>query len=157
MVHFFQNAFWPNSYAWQIFFIAGLIPLIGLYIFNQNRASSANRAFFMLCMAIFFWMTGQAVVLCSKTESLALLIYRSTTFLGVSLIATLVYYFSVTWLGLETTHKKRVQIAFLGSFFFYAMGLFTPWSFIKWKNFNWGYCPLYGPTNWFFQIGRAHV
>ncbi len=150
MLHFLSSSFWPNSYAWPIFFIAAFIPSTGLYIFNQSRKSSSNRAFFLLCIAIFFWMTGQAVVICAKSEVLALLVYRTTVFLGVSFIATLVYNFSVAWLGLESKLRGHVRFAFAGSIFFYLLGVFGPWSFVKMQDFNWGFCPRYGPANYVF-------
>lgn len=150
MGHFLSAYFWSNPYAWPIFFIAAFIPLTGLYIFNQNRKAKANQAFFLLCCAIFFWMIGQAVVISLKSEAIAMTVYRTTVFLGVSFIATLVYNFSVAWLGLEEKLKKYVWFAFVGSFFFYGLGLVGPWSFLKMQNFNWGFCPLYGPANLVF-------
>lgn len=152
MPDFFNSAFYSNPYAWPVFFIAGFIPLTGFYIFNQNRASRANQAFFFLCIAIFFWMIGQAGVFCVRRELDAVWFYRAVAFLGVSWIGTLVYYFSVVWLGLEEQSRGRVHIAFSGSILFYVLSLLSPWCVPGVRTYYWGYYPIYGPLNWVFLV-----
>jgi len=143
-------SFYSNLYAWPVFFIAAFIPLAGLYIFNQNRKSGSNRTFFFLCIAIFFWMIGQAGVFCATNETQAISIYRTVAFLGVSWIGTLVYCFSVVWLGLYDKLRGIVRIGWMGSIAFYVLGLFSSLSFSGVRNYYWGYYPIYGPINWLF-------
>jgi len=150
MPDFLSLSFKANSYAWPVFFIAAFIPLAGFYIFNQNRKSSPNRTFFFLCLAIFFWMIGQAGVFCATKETQAISIYRTVAFLGVSWIGTLVYYFSVVWLGIEAKSRLQVRLGWAGSILFYVMGLFSSWSFPGVREYYWGYYPIYGPVNWAF-------
>ncbi len=150
MPDLFDLSFRSNSYAWPVFFIAAFIPLAGIYIYKQNYKSASNRAFFFLCIAIFFWMIGQAGVFCATKEAQAIALYRTVAFLGVSWIGTLVYYFSVVWLGLSEKSRLQVRLGFIGSVVFYAAGLFSSWSFPGVRTYYWGYYPIYGPLNWLF-------
>ncbi|MSR77276.1 MAG: response regulator [Candidatus Omnitrophica bacterium] len=141
-----------NIYALPLLPVAVLIFLTGFYIYLQNRKSIVNLSFFLLCVAILFWLFGLFGVYSVKNPELALVIYRRVAFLGVVLISPLVYFFSEVWLELGAVRKKIIGAGFAGAAFFYFLGLFSDRSFPGMQKYFWGYYPIYGVYNQVFLV-----
>ena len=147
-----RESFYFNWYAFPVLIVAVLIPVTGFYIYYQNKKSATNRSFFLLCLAILCWLFGQVGVYSSKDPELAIRIYRTVAFLGVTLISPMVYFFSTVWLGLYAQKKNLVRLGFLGAAFFYILGLFSERSFPGVRTYFWGYFPIYGVYNMIFLV-----
>jgi len=125
--------------------VAALLTAIGVFILKQNPRSLNNTSFFVICSVTSIWLFGASLVYCTRDLELAVKWYRSVTFLGVSLIAPSIYFFSVSWL--EPTFRKKwlVVIGYVLSFVFYASAHFTPWMVTGGRTYFWGHYPTYGP------------
>jgi signal transduction histidine kinase len=138
------DAYFFNFYALPNIVVSSLIFLTGLFVFAQNPKSSSNRFFFLFCLSLNLWLYGRAIMYCSKESSIALGWAKTFAKMGVFNISPLVYTFSVHWLGLYEKQKKFVIASFLGSFFFYAVTLTTPYGLTGVRHYFWGYYPVYG-------------
>ncbi len=146
------STFFFNIYAVPLMPVGIITLLIGIYILLQNPRALTNISFFMVCICVIFWFSGLTLVYSSRTAETALKIYRSITFLGVSIISPCVYFFSVSWLGLYQQSRIRVWIGLTGGFIFYLTGLVSPLSFPGMYHYSFGHYPMYGPVNWAFLV-----
>lgn len=141
-----------NIYALPLTVIALLTPLMGFYIYLQNKRSSVNLSFFLLCLSVTPWLLGQFGVYSARDPKVALWIYRYVAFLGVVFISPLVYLFSTLWLNLYDKKKQWVRLGFAGSLFFYGLGTVSDKSFPGVTRYFWGFYPVYGVYNYLFLI-----
>jgi len=144
------HAFHFSWYAVPVLIVGVLMFLTGFFILLQNKRSRVNFSFFLIGVCGLFWFCGIAGTYAAKTPGIALLIYRSVTFLGVTLIAPCTHYFSAAWLGLFQKQKLAIRIGFFFGAAFYITGLFSPFSFPGVYHYFWGYYPVYGPVNRYF-------
>ncbi len=133
-----------NPYAIPTFLVSTVIFSTGLFVFIQNRKAPANVSFFLLCLGINLWFYGISMMYCCKDPQFALQWYRWVVFLGVVNIAPLVYRFSVSWLGLQQTQKRLVQLSYLLPPVFYLLVILTPYGIPRVHQHFWGYYPVYG-------------
>jgi len=134
-----------NPHAVPVAVVAALLTSIGFFILTQNPRSLNNTSFFVICLVTSIWLFGMSVVYCTRETELAVKWYRSFTFLGVSLIAPSIYFFSVSWLEPTLRKKRLVVFGYLLSFFFYATAHLTPWMVTGGRTYFWGHYPTYGP------------
>ena len=146
------EAFWLNWYALPVGGIGILMFLTGLFIYLQNRRSSVNFSFFLICLCGILWLFGMAMVYAASNPNLALLLYRRVSFLGVAFIAPCIYFFSVLWLGRYKEQRRFVWTFFATGGAFYLVGLFSAASFPGVYRYFWGYYPQYGPVNCWFLV-----
>ncbi|MBU9889513.1 MAG: GAF domain-containing protein [Candidatus Omnitrophica bacterium] len=150
MMHHMAEALRFNGYALPVLGVGVLMLLTGVFIFLQNKRSRVNFSFCLIGLCGFLWFLGIFATYSARTPEFALRAYRTLTFLGVSMIAPCVYYFSATWLGLFNRQRPAVYMSlFLGAAF-YITGLYSPLSFPGVREYYWGYYPVYGPVNYFF-------
>jgi signal transduction histidine kinase len=146
------NSFRFNWYAVPVLASGILMFFTGLFIHLQNRRSSANTSFFLICICGLFWLGGTSAVYVSSSSDLALAIYRRVSFLGVAFISSSIYLFSVFWLGRYEQQRWLVRIFFTSGLVFYLAGLVSSASFMGTYHYFWGYYPQYGPLNRLFLV-----
>ncbi len=146
------SSYFFNPHAFLTALFTSLIFATGLFVFLQNRRSSTNITFFLLCLAINLWHYGIAMVSSSRDPEVALTWYRWVVFLGVSHISPLVYTFSVHWLGLYRRQKPFVIASFIIAPIFYALAVLTPYGMPHAQHYFWGYYPRYGIAGQIFLI-----
>lgn len=145
-------SFYLNPYAAPLLPVGLISLLTGIYIFSQNRRSLTNISFGLVCLCVMFWFSGLTLVYSCREADLALRLYRSVTFLGVTIISPAVYFFSVSWLGLYDKSRVPVWIGLGGGFVFYVVGLFSNLSFPGVYHYTFGFYPKYGPVNAAFIV-----
>ncbi len=146
-----ESLIW-NGYALPVALVSTVIFCVGFFVYLQNPKALTNRSFFLISLCVNLWLYGICLVTSIKDEALALRFYRTITFLGVSHVATCVYFFSAVWLNLATQQKRAIRLGFFGSAVFYITGLFSNLSFRGVYHYYWGFYPHYGPLNILFLV-----
>ncbi len=132
-------------YAVPTLIVAAVILAIGSFVLKQSFKSQTNQSFFLLCAALFVWLTGYSCIYMLDQEDIALTAYRYYTFLGVAFIGFSVYLFSVLWLQLWEKQKYFVIFSFMLSAFFYIAAWTTDWVVPSIDQYFWGFYSHYGP------------
>ncbi len=153
-----KSNYFFNPYALPLIVVAAMILVVGAFVFKQNFKSKANQIFFFLCISLFAWLTGHAWMYLLNDAKLALQVYRSYTFIGVSFIGINIYTFTVSWLKLWKSQKWVVIIGYVLAVFFYIADLTTnlvtpfvekyPWGFLA--RFGWLGFTFFGTFLLFF-------
>lgn len=141
-----------NAYSPPVAAVSTIILSIGIFVFWQNLRGLANFAFFLICLAVNLWLYGFTLLYSTSDPDLAIQIYRRLTFLGVAFISTSVYFFSVVWLKLIRPQSLYVLAGFLGSAFFYYVGVTGETMFPFVYDYFWGFYPRYGPEGLAFLV-----
>lgn len=148
----FLGQFQFNWYSIPVTIVSTFIFCIGLFVFSQHRKSIVNFSFFIICLCVNAWLYGISLVSSAKDPQIALLCYKTVTFLGVAFVSPCVYCFSVVWLKLYEKQKVFFKTALLGGALFYLLGLMTELSFPRVQLFFWGYYPRYGSLSIVFLL-----
>lgn len=139
-----------NLYSLPVVAASTVIFCIGLFVYLQNRKSSVNASFFVICLCVNLWLYGISFMYSLTNPDTALFVYKTIVFAGVAFIAPGVYCFSVIWLKLYEKQKVFVKAALLGGAFFYIAGATTNVSIVGIYSYFWGYYPHYGLLNYIF-------
>lgn len=140
-----SSAYTFSWYAVPTLLVAGILLAIGGFVLKQNLKSQINQSFFLLCIALFIWLTGYSAIYSLDREDIALPIYRFYTFLGVSFIGFSVYLFSVLWLQLWKQQKYFVIFSLLLTASFYVAAWTTNLVVPSIDQYFWGLYSHYGP------------
>ncbi len=135
------------AFSWHavpITLVGCLVLAIGIFILKQNFRSVHNVSFFLLCSSVFIWLTGYGWVYSVTDPNFALKIYRRYTFLGVSMIAANIYFFSVVWLDFWQAQKKFVFFGYALFSGIYLIGLSSNAVTSYMDRYFWGYYSRYG-------------
>ncbi len=140
MNHLLDPAVYKFSwYAVPTFIVSLILLAIGIFVLIQNRTSKVNFTFFLLCVALFIWLTGYSWIYLLTDVALALQIYRCYTFLGVVLIALNVYHFTILWLGLWEKQKIFVILGYVVCLTIYALACTTDLVIPHMQHYYWGF------------------
>lgn len=127
--------------------LCGAISIIsiGLFVFFSNKKSPANILFFLFCILSFFWMLGYTVCYTTQNPIVAQK-FANLSCTSVALLAPMLYYFTVAYLGLRK-EEKWAHLAFFLTIaqipFFLLTNLFLEEPF----HYYWGYYSNAGPLH----------
>src|SRR3989338_241834 len=138
------NAYSFSWYSVPVSVVGFVVLAIGVFILKQNLRSVHNFSFFLLCLSVFIWLSGYGWIYSITNPGLALRIYRRYTFLGVSLIAVSIYFFSVVWLDFWAAQKKFVFFGYASFLTFYLLGILTNHVVPFMDRYFWGFYSRYG-------------
>lgn len=139
-----RNQYGFNPYSIPVLIVGTLVLAVGIFILKQRWKSLINFSLFIFCLSIFFWLSGFFVFYSLKDSLLAVNLYRYYIFLGVSFIASSIYFFSVVWVDLWQKQKGFVYFGLISSFVFYVLGCTTTHVAKSVEPHFWGYYPKYG-------------
>lgn len=131
-------------YVTPVLIVSTVILAVGLFILLQNARSPVNFSFFLICFSVCIWFYSMGVIYGLHTPNIAIQIYRSITFFGVSFISPFVYIFSAIWFGRSKAQLRGILFGLVGGTIFYLTGLLTPYGFDGVRHYYWGFYPIYG-------------
>lgn len=144
MTRLFDPAVYTFSwFAVPTLLVAFIILAIGLFVLKQNSSSRIHFTFFLLCAALFIWLTGYSWIYLLNDSAIALQVYRSYTFLGVVLIALNVYHFTILWLRLWEAQKWFVFLGYVLCLGIYMLAWSTDWVIPYMDRYYWGFYSHY--------------
>lgn len=131
-------------YVTPVLLVSTIILAVGLFIAVQNIRSPVNFSFFLICFSVCVWFYSMGIIYGLHSAELALSVYRTITFFGVSFISPFVYIFSAIWFGRSKEQSRGIIFGLAGGAVFYLIGLLTPYGFDGIRRYYWGFYPIYG-------------
>jgi PAS domain S-box-containing protein len=145
-----------NGHGIRLIFSAGLVLLLGIYIFFQNRKSAHNVVFFLLTMTLFIWLAGFSMVSFSVSERVAMFWSRVVE-VGVVFIPSNLYLFAASFTRRLKDDKKIIYFNYFVSTIFCAFVIFTNLFVADMQKFFWGYYSRYGLMAYIFMAFIAYL
>nr|MBP9015332.1 hypothetical protein [Candidatus Atribacteria bacterium] len=146
----FKNViFQIANYNFTIFALAVLLTSlvilsIGIMVLFREKASRESIFFFLIILAVFFWLFPSSFMYVSPNEERALWWYRFAYLAGVPYIATAIFQFTIFVLRTYPSQQRKAWVSWILSFFF-SICAFTSDNFIIGATlYPWGYFTYYG-------------
>jgi PAS domain S-box-containing protein len=150
-----------NNYFFNVhslpLILTGLASLaLGLIVLSYERFTYVSKIFFFVTFTSSCWFFGFSIMYNSSIEDVAIW-WGKVTYLVVPLIASSVYNFTVSVLGLYNRFKKVVWISWIIFIIFAIISWATDFVIEGVYNYWWGYYVRYGwlggPFILFFSSG----
>ena len=88
--------------------IASLLVLfVAIFVFLKSSKSLINITFSLLCLFVFMWLFGYAMMYSTTSEAFALWSARFV-YIGVVCVPTFFYHFCVSFVGKQEERKKII-------------------------------------------------
>ena len=131
-----------NPYAIPTFGTAAAIFLLGLLVLFRERGSLVSLLFLLVALTVGLWFFGFSWMYCAVDARVALW-WAQTAHLGIVLIPSAVYHFTVCTLNIYRQNKRIVWMSWaLSTLFFIA--ILTSHALINdLYHYWWGYYPRY--------------
>lgn len=138
----------PANYTVNLYAIPMLVATVALFslgvaVLAHERGTRVSLLFFVIALTICQWLFAFSFMYCAIDESVALM-WAKIAYLGVPLIPSVIYHFTVEVLHLGRSHSVSVRVSWLLSILSVVAivgtdsligGLYRHW---------WGYYPQYG-------------
>ncbi|MFH1673117.1 MAG: ATP-binding protein [Pseudomonadota bacterium] len=111
---------------------------VGIFVFLQNRRSTANITFFFECLCVFMWLFGYFMMYSTTNKSFALWCAKFL-YTGVVFIPTLFYHFTVSFLHKAEERRKTLVLLYINSIIFCILVLTTDKLVTGLHDYYWGY------------------
>jgi len=121
---FSLSNYFLNPYTVAHLIVAHLFLLLGIFVFWQDKKSANNISYFFICLGGFLWLLIDAIDMSCTNETVAIF-WAKAVYVGVTLIPTSMYFFSVSWAGLLREKKKSVIFVYLLGLVFVILFLLT--------------------------------
>ncbi len=145
LAHILNPVFYEfNPYAVPTFGTAAAIFLLGLLVLVRERGSLVSLLFFLVTLAAGLWLFGFSWMYCAVTPEVALW-WVKAAHLGIVLIPSAVYHFTVSTLNIYQQNKKLVWMSWALSILFFVSILTTDALVNGLYRHWWGY---YARYNW---------
>jgi len=139
-----------NPYAILPFVTSILAISLGSFVFNNNRKSEVNRAFFIWCIGIFIWLFSYTLSCSTHNYDLAIVLTRIGC-LSVFFLPITYYNFVVNFLQLNS-ERKNVYIAYAILIFSAPSCLFTNSFLSGLHKYFFGFYGKAGPIYIFYML-----
>jgi len=113
-----------NPYAIAHVIVAHLFLFLGIFVFLQDKKSATNLSYFLICSGGYLWLLIDAILMCCANQITAMFWARAV-YVGVTLIPTSMYFFSVSWLGELEKNKKPIALIYIISAAFVILFFLT--------------------------------
>ncbi|MDD5383169.1 MAG: histidine kinase N-terminal 7TM domain-containing protein, partial [Candidatus Margulisbacteria bacterium] len=141
----------PNAHAERVLLSSVAILLLGIYVLLQNRKSTGNLAFSLICFCMFVWLSGFGFMSFVKKEAITLYWFKYAE-AGVCFIPASVYFFAVSFVSLFKEKRHWVVFCYSVSTVFAVLLLSTDYFVSGVHKYYWGYYDLFGPLGHAFMV-----
>lgn len=121
------------------------VVFVAIFVFLKSSKSLINITFSLLCLFVFMWLFGYAMMYSTTSEAFALWSARFV-YIGVVFVPTFFYHFSVSFVGKEEERKKIIAFVYLNSILFCTLLLFTNKLVAGLHHYYWGYHTKVNPV-----------
>ncbi|MDD5020904.1 MAG: ATP-binding protein [Endomicrobiaceae bacterium] len=136
-----------NYYALLPTITSVLFLFLGFFVFFKNKKANINRAYLIICLAVFFWLFPFSLMYWTADPKKAY-IFAKIGFLGVLILPVGIFHMIVTFL--KHKYEKIVKILYAFSTGAWVIGFFTNYFYSGIKICFWGFYPKAG--NLYFLI-----
>ncbi|MBI4354842.1 MAG: MASE1 domain-containing protein, partial [Candidatus Omnitrophica bacterium] len=148
MVATLQQLLNPANYAYNpaaapTFLTMAAIFVLGIAVLVRERGSLVSVLFFLVTLTVNVWLHAFSWMYCATSLSVALW-WAKAAYLGVPLIPSSIYHFTVTCLGLASQHRPIVRLSWFFSCLFSAAIIWTDGLIAGLYQYWWGFYPRYG-------------
>ena len=127
---------------------------LGFYTYLENKSSTTNISFLILCICVFIWLSGYSLFISTGKDNLALIIYKYYEFIGLLFITPSLFLMTISFLKLLKV-KKYLYISiinYLVMIIFLIISAVTNRMIVGLKEFTWGRDILYGSLSIYMTI-----
>ena len=132
-----QSGFIFNIHALPPLLTAIAILVLGLVVVIREKGSRVSLLYFSYTLAASGWMFSAAFALFLTSEEW-IYHWMKIANAGVTMIPAALYHFTVVVLDNERQHRRLVALAWVASFFFMVVTLFTDAMFGGLNHYSWG-------------------
>ena len=142
---FSPSNYYFNPWAVPVFFTSLYGISMAFFVWSKNKSSIANTSFALVCLSSGMWLFFTVGMFMSKDEGLGLF-WNKFIWMSIPFISPAIYFYSVSWLGLQK-QKKIAAIIFLLALIFVLLAVNTKYVIVGAKKHFWGFYPEYGPLS----------
>jgi len=131
-----------NEHALPVILVAFFMLSLGTFVYLRKKTSSINKAFLWICLSVFLWLVATALGYLSADPEVASSWFKIDN-LGVVFIGINVYFFTVSFLGLN--RKAVVLSGYAAALVLGLMIISSDFLVVGVRRYFWGYFPIWGP------------
>lgn len=139
-------------YAMPLYIVGLLAFILGILVFQKNRKSTANVAFFVMCCCVFIWLFGYGLAYSTIEREIAHLYHVHIVTFGIIFIPASVYFFTTSILDILGKKRGFVAFNFILSLCFYLYAVLSGTFISGTYEYFWGYYPTYGASSYPFIL-----
>lgn len=150
-----------NFYAFPPLLVGAIILLFGIGTLIWEHGERVSRSFFLMMLSTAVWLGGYGFAYLANDPATAL-VWVQVSHLGVCLIPSFIFLFTLILVGQVQTFRVYARINFAVSLLFYIAGLWTHSWITGVTRYFWGFYARYGPMGgpflfFFFAVSFASL